>query len=85
MWRCKHVSDALANHRYWELPWHKRIGLRLHVGLCLFCGRFQRQILVMQDAARLFLKHEEQDPPAPSERMPDDAKSRLREKLRKSA
>ena len=75
MLRCKHVADALAQHHYWDLPWAKRAGLKAHVYLCVFCGRFHRQVMVMQDAARIFRKHEEQDPPPP---MPADVKERLR-------
>jgi hypothetical protein len=59
MLRCKQVSDALAAHRYWELPWHQRLGMRLHVLLCFVCGRYNRQIMDVQDAARGYLDHEE--------------------------
>lgn len=59
MLRCKQVSDALAAHRYWELPWAKRLGMRLHVLLCFVCGRYNRQIMDVQDAARGYLNHEE--------------------------
>ncbi len=75
MWRCKHVADALAKYHYWDLPWAKRLGLKTHVQLCLVCGRFHRQIMIMQDAARIFRKHEEQDPPPP---LPDEVRERLK-------
>lgn len=81
MWRCKHVADALAKHHYWELPWARRIGLKLHVALCVICGRFHRQVMIMQDAAHIFHKREEADDPALRIPMPDEAKRRLREKL----
>lgn len=81
MWRCKHVADALAKYHYWDLPWAKRLGLKTHVHLCLVCGRFHRQVMIMQDAARIFRKREEQDPPPP---MPDDAKERLKKSVSSS-
>lgn len=81
MWRCKHVADALAKHHYWELPWARRIGLKLHVALCVVCGRFHRQVMIMQDAAHLFHKQEEADDPALRIPMPDESKRRLKEKL----
>ncbi len=84
MWRCKHVANALAKHHYWELPWARRIGLRLHVALCFVCGRFHRQVMLMQDAANIFHKHEEEDDPALRIPMPDESKRRLKEKLRAS-
>jgi len=75
MWRCKQVADALAQYHYWDLPWAKRLGLKTHLCLCIVCGRFHRQVMIMQDAARWFRRHEEQIPPPP---MPDDAKARLK-------
>ena len=78
MLRCKHVADALAQHHYWDLPWAKRIGLKTHVALCVFCGRFHRQVMIMQDAARLFRLHEENAPPPP---MPAEARERLRKAI----
>ena len=81
MWRCKHVADALAKYHYWDLPWAKRLGLKTHVHLCLVCGRFHRQVMIMQDAARIFRKHEEQDPPPP---LPADVKERLKKSVSSS-
>lgn len=78
MWRCKHVADALARYHYWDLPWAKRLGLKTHVHLCVVCGRFHRQVMIMQDAARIFRKHEEQDPPPP---MPPKARERLKKAI----
>lgn len=78
MWRCKHVADALAKHHYWELPWLRRIGLKLHVALCAVCGPFHRQVMLMQDTAHHFCEHEKADDPAIRIPMPEDAKERLR-------
>lgn len=82
MWRCKQVADALARHHYWELPWARRIGLKLHVALCIVCGRFHRQVMLMQDCARHFHQHEEQDDPALRIPMPAASKDRLKQRLR---
>lgn len=81
MWRCKHVADALAKYHYWDLPWAKRLGLKTHVHLCVVCGRFHRQVMIMQDAARIFRKHEEQDPPPP---LSADVKERLKKSVSRS-
>ncbi len=81
MWRCKHVADALAKHHYWELPWARRVGLKLHVALCAVCGRFHRQVMIMQDAAHIYHQREDADDPALRIPMPDESKRRLKEKL----
>lgn len=77
MLRCKQVSAALASSKYWELPLRKRIGLRLHVALCIFCGPFNRFIMLMQDATRHYLQHEQNDPPPPDMKLSDDARKRI--------
>lgn len=82
MWRCKHVADALARYHYWELPWAKRVGLKLHVALCAVCGRFHRQVMLMQDCAHLYHQHEEQDDPTLRIPMPDASKTRIKQRLR---
>ena len=82
MLRCKQVSAALASDKYWELPLRKRIGLRLHVFLCIFCGPFNRFIMLMQDHTRHYLKHEQEDRPAADMCLPEDAKQRILEKMK---
>jgi hypothetical protein len=84
MLRCKQVSDALADRRYWELPWWKRVGLRLHVGLCIVCGRYNRQVMIMQDACRKLQEHELTDPPPPGQCMPSDCRKRCDDLIQKN-
>ena len=85
MLRCKDVSKALADHRYWEMPWYKRLGMRMHIGLCVFCGPFQRQIIVLQDAVAKYLQHEETDEPPSEMRLPDDAKQQIKDALQQQS
>lgn len=68
MWRCKHVADALAEHHYWQLPWLKRVGLKLHVAVCVVCGRYHRQVMLMQDIADKFARQEQGGEDAPPTR-----------------
>ena len=77
MLRCKQVSDALASSPYWALPLSKRLGLRLHVALCLVCGPFNRFIMLMQDATRHYLQHEQSDPPPEGMRLSSEARERI--------
>lgn len=81
MLRCKQVSDALASSKYWELPLRKRIGLRLHVALCLVCGPFNRFVMLMQDATRAYRRHEMEDAPSGDMCLPEEAKRRIHEAL----
>lgn len=77
MLRCKQVSDALASSKYWELPLRKRIGLRLHVALCIVCGPFNRFVMLMQDVTRQYIKHEQNDPPPSDLKLSEDARRRI--------
>ena len=81
MLRCKQVSRALADGKYWELPLHKRIGLRLHVFCCLVCGPFNRFIMLMQDATRHYLQHEQDDPPPTDLSLSAEMKKKMKEAL----
>lgn len=83
MLRCKQVSDALSKVNYWELPLRQRIGLKMHVFCCVVCGPFNRFIMLMQDATRNYLSHEQSDPPPPGMTLTADAKRKISEALKK--
>jgi hypothetical protein len=59
MLTCKQVSRALHEQDYRDLRPLARLGLWLHVSLCVVCGRANRQIMVFQDGVRTFLHREE--------------------------
>jgi hypothetical protein len=82
MWMCRQVAKALAENKYYELPTHRRLGLRLHVFLCGMCGKFHRDVMTMQDGIRGFLEHEEKDDVPTSVELPEDARQRIAQNLR---
>ena len=59
MFTCKQVSNALAKEDYNNLPPLKRFFLKLHVKLCIFCGKFNRQVVESQDMCRCYKEHDE--------------------------
>ncbi len=77
MLRCKHVADALAQAHHWDLPWYRRWGLHLHVALCFVCGRYHRQVILMQDALRVFRRREDADQLRPEVRLSPEARRRI--------
>ena len=80
MLTCKKVSKTLAETDYDSLSWHKKLGLKLHVALCFVCGKFNRQVMVMQDTCRHYKQREEvvlNKQPG----MADDQKDQLRAAL----
>ncbi len=60
MLTCKQVSNALSKEDYEKLPPLKRFLLKLHVTFCVFCGKFNRQVMESQDMCRCYKQHEEE-------------------------
>ena len=58
MFTCKQVSNALSKEDYKKMPLLRRIFLRLHVKLCVFCGKYNRQVMDSQDMCRCYKEHE---------------------------
>jgi len=61
MFTCKQVSTALSKEDYQKLPPTRRFFLRLHVKLCVFCGKFNRQVMESQDMCRCYKQHEDEN------------------------
>ena len=58
MFTCKQVSNALSKEDYERMPPVRRFFLRLHVKLCIFCGKYNRQVMDSQDMCRCYKRHE---------------------------
>ena len=55
---CKQVSNALSKEDYKDMPFIRRILLRLHVSLCLFCGKFNKQVIESQNMCSCYKENE---------------------------
>ena len=58
MFTCKQVSNALSKEDYEKMPPLRRFFLRLHVKLCVFCGKYNRQVMDSQDMGRCYKEYE---------------------------
>ena len=56
---CRQVAKALADHRYYELPWWRRIPMFMHIRLCVMCGKYHQQVVDMQKGVHDYLEHED--------------------------
>lgn len=83
MLTCKQVSRALAEHDYQSLRPLARLGLRVHVALCIVCGRYNRQVMSFHDGVRELRRCQEAEtgPLAERTRLPPDARERLRKSV----
>lgn len=84
MFTCKQVSNALSKEDYEKLPVLRKFFLKLHVKLCLFCGKFNGQVMQSQDMCRCYKEHEEHlEPLRP--KLDAEKKEALKELLRSQA
>ena len=59
MLTCKQVSNALSKEDYRKLSPLRRFFLRLHIRLCIFCGKFNKQVMESQDMCRYYKEVED--------------------------
>ena len=78
MLRCKHVSDALSEEHYSRMPWYRQMGLKMHVCLCVFCGKYHRQVLWFQKGVDRYLENEQEPCKHSTLRMDPETKSRIK-------
>jgi hypothetical protein len=70
-------SDALDR----RLPWVQRVGLRIHLWLCLRCLRYGKQIRFLRTVSRR-CQNDHVDPSGPA--LPEDARERIKRALKSS-
>lgn len=80
MFRCQDISRKISQAMDTSLPLHQRMAIRIHLMMCRYCSRFHRQLHRLRRASRLT----DISPPTgkPTEKLPDAAKARIKEKLR---
>lgn len=80
---CKQVAKALAENRYYEMPWNRRITMFIHIRICAVCGRYHQQVIDMQKGIHDYLEHEDAGDITPTLQLSDEARQRIAEKLKK--
>ena len=81
MLSCKDVTRLLSESMDATLPIGKRIGVRLHLLICKFCLRYERQLLLIREAARRLAASDEPYGSLTGEPLSEGAKERIRESL----
>jgi hypothetical protein len=82
---CKQVAKALANHRYYELPWWRRIPMFAHIKLCVMCGKYHSQVVTMQKGVHDYLEHEEAGDVETHIHLSEEAKQRIQDAMIKES
>ena len=60
MLTCKQVSRTLHNEDYADLSPIRKLLLKLHIKLCIVCGKFNKQVIKTQDMCCHYKQHEEE-------------------------
>lgn len=81
MLSCKDVTQLISESMDTSLPIGKRIGMRLHLLMCKFCARYERQLLLIREAVRRIVATEEKPGEPPRETLSEEAKERIRKSL----
>ena len=78
--RCRDITRLLSQELDHPLPWHRRLLIRLHLTVCVWCERYGEQLRSLRVFSRCF-------PERGCERgdtvLPPAARERLKETLRK--
>ena len=82
MLSCKDVTQLISESMDTSLPVGKRIGVRIHLLMCRFCARYERQLLLIRETLRRLVATEE-EPGGPSrESLSVEARERIKRSLR---
>lgn len=80
MLSCKEVTKLVSENLDRALPLWRRIGLRMHVAMCVGCSAYRRQI---ESLNKLVSDRYRKDGAAGNGNdLPDDARERIKESLR---
>jgi hypothetical protein len=82
MLSCKDVTRLISESMDASLPIGKRIGVRLHLLMCKFCARYERQLLLIRETVRCLVATEAKPGEPPGEVLSEEAKERIRKSLR---
>jgi hypothetical protein len=82
MLSCKDVTQLISESMDASLPVGQRIGMRLHLLMCKFCSRYERQLLLIRETVRRIVAAEEKPGEPPGETLSDEVKERIRKSLR---
>ena len=77
---CKDISALISRGMDQRLPLHNRLSIRLHVSLCKFCRRYEKQLRLIHKGLRYYSDPEtNQTEPA----LPAAAQERIQHALMK--
>ncbi len=78
MLNCRQVSRLVSQAMDVKLPWHQRLGVRLHLLYCAWCRRYAAQVQFLRKATT----HLAQQPiEGKGPKLSQEAKNQMRQRL----
>lgn len=53
MFNCREVTRLISDAMDRKVPFHRRMGIRLHLLMCRFCARYLKQVKIIRDLMHL--------------------------------
>jgi len=79
---CKDATQLISQSMDTSLPIVKRIRLRLHLRICQWCARYERQLLLIRQTLRRLDAAGDRPEGRAGETLSEDARERIRKSLR---
>lgn len=78
---CEVITERISLAQDGKLSWRDRFMTRLHLAVCTWCTKYQKQVTFITEATRARAK-DEASVKASRTKLPDDARSRMMRRLR---
>lgn len=82
MLSCRDVTQLISRSMDTSLPIGKRIGVRIHLLMCKFCARYERQLLLIRETLRRLVVEEDRHEGPAGGILSAEARERIRKSLR---
>lgn len=73
--RCRDVSRKVSQGMDAPLPFHQHVAVRMHLAMCRYCRRFQRQLKMLRKLSR------QNEASTTGESLSPEAKKRIKKTL----
>lgn len=81
---CREVTQLVSESMEESLPLTKRMGVKLHLLMCVWCRRYRQQLLLMRQMIRRYLARLEAGRAEPTISLPAQARQRIERALRQN-
>jgi hypothetical protein len=82
MLSCRDVTQLISQSMDTTLPIGKRMGVRIHLLICKFCKRYERQLLLIRETLRRHAATEDHPERPAGELLSPEARDRIKISLR---